>query len=287
MRRRSRKNNVLKLTGLSCALAVAMGGFGYITWQSMGKETADEFGCFATASQKQTAVLVDVSEPRFNGEQSRSLQRYFDQLYDVLAFNERLNVITTAEDQVGSVPKPSFHVCGQAVNSDQLATVNAEEANSGFLARQKERLYEKNFEPAVKMLLSPDPDSNSMQRFQSPVLEMIQSVRRFHPLRPGDRLIVISDLIQNSDSVQFCRTQNDMPPFSVFAKRPVYHRLKPESLQGIEVEVLMIQREGYGQNNFSFCYSEEEIRRFWKDYLVANGVDNPSIVRIRHGIIGD
>lgn len=286
MRRRSSGNNALKMTGLSLAVAVGIGGLGYITWQSMGKETADRFGCFSTAPQVQTAILVDVSEPRFNEEQSRSLQRYFDQLYNGLAFNERLSVITTAEDQIGSVPEPRFHVCGQATSSTQLETVNADGASAGFLARQKEKLYEEIFAPAVSTLLSPDPDPNKRQRYQSPVLEMIQSIRRFHPLRSGDRLIVISDLIQNSDSVQFCRTKNDMPPFSLFSKRSVYQRLKPDSLEGIEIEVLMIQRQGYGQNDFSFCNSEEELRRFWRDYLTANGAAKPSFVRIRHGIVG-
>jgi len=286
MRRRTNDNKVLKITGLSLVLAVGMGGLGYITWQSMGKETADKLGCFSTAQQMQTVVLVDVSEPRFNEEQSRSLHRYFDQLYNALAFNEHLSVITTAEDQIGSVPKPRFHVCGQATNSAQLEAVNADGASAGFLARQKERLYGKIFAPAVNELLSPDPDPKKRQRYQSPVLEMIQSVRRFHPLRSGDRLIVVSDLIQNSDSVQFCRTQNDMPAFSVFSKRPIYGRLKPDSLEGVEVEVLMIQRQGYGQNDYSFCYSEEELRRFWRNYLVSNGVDTPSFIRIRHGLVG-
>lgn len=287
MRRRSRGTEVLKLAGLSSALMIAAGGLGYLTWESMGKATADEFGCFAEEAQRQTVVLVDVSEPKFNEEQTRSLQRYFDQLYNGLGFNERVSVVTTAEDQVGSIPKPRFHVCGQAVNAEQLAAVNAGEANAGFLAKQKQRLYEKMYAPAVQQVLLPSTESKEKQRYQSPMLEMIQGVRRFHPLRAGDRLVVISDLIQNSDSVQFCRTANDMPPFSIFAKRAVYSRLKPQSLEGIEVEVLMVQRQGYGRDAFSYCYSEEELRRFWRDYLVANGVDNPGFVRIRHGYVGD
>lgn len=286
MRRHSRTNNALKLAGLSIALTTAMGGLGYATWKSIGKETADEYGCFAAVPQRQTVVLVDVSEPRFNEEQSRSLQRYFDQLYTALEFNERLSIITTAEDQIGSIPRPRVHVCGQAENAAQLEAVNADGASAGFLAKQKERLYQKKYAPAVNAFLSPNADQSEQQLYQSPVLEMIQSIRRFQPLRPGDRLIVISDLIQNSDSLQFCRTQNDMPSFSVFATRPIYARLKPETLKGIEVEVLMIQRTGYGQSGYTFCRSEEELRRFWLDYLTANGVANPSFIRIRHGIVG-
>lgn len=283
MRRRSRGNNPLKLAALSSALALAMGGMGYMAWQSMGKVTADQVGCFANAPQPQTVVLLDVSEPRFNDEQARSLKRYLDQLYNNLDFNERLSVVTTAEDQIGSVPKARFHVCGQATSAAELEAVNAEGASAGFLAKQKQRLYEKVFAHAITSVLS--PDAASRQRYQSPILEMVKGIRHFQPLRPGDRLIIVSDLIQNSDSVQFCRTQNDMPPFSVFSKRPVYGRLKPDSMEGIDVELLMIQRHGYGQGEFSYCYSEEELSRFWRDYFSANGVDNPSLIRIRHGYV--
>ena len=286
MKRRYHANNALKLTGLSFALAIAIGGLGYATWQSMSKETADEFGCFSTAHQRQTIVLVDVSEPRFNEEQSRSLHRYFDQLYKGLGFNEKLSIITTGEDQIGSIPAPRIHVCGQATNATQLEEVNADGASEGFLAKQKERLNQKEYLPVINTILSPNSDQREQQLYQSPVMEMIQSIRRFQSLQAGDRLIIISDLIQNSDSVQFCRTQNDMPSFSEFVKRPIYARLKPDSLEGIEVEVLMLQRTGYGRSDYAFCRSEEELRRFWQDYLVSNGVTNPNFIRIRHGIVG-
>jgi len=284
MRRRSRKNNTLKTVGLSGALALGVSGLGYLMFQSMGKATPDEFGCFDGVGNTRTVVLMDVSEPKFNDEQQRSLGSYFSQLYNQLGFNEKLSVVTTAEDQVGSVPKPRFHVCGQASHPSELEAIGAEAASTGFLARQKERLFEKRFAPAMAEIIS--PDSSSKQRYQSPILEMIQGVRRFQPLGAGDRLVIVSDLIQNSDSVQFCRTQNDMPPFSVFKNKPIYSRLKPLPLDGIEVEVLMIQRPGYGASDLSYCYSEEELSRFWKNYLIANGVENPSFVRIRHGLVG-
>ena len=201
-------------------------------------------------------------------------------------FNEKLSIITTGEDQIGSIPAPRIHVCGQATNATQLEEVNADGASEGFLAKQKERLNQKEYLPVINAILSPNSDQREQQLYQSPVMEMIQSIRRFQSLQAGDRLIIISDLIQNSDSVQFCRTQNDMPSFSEFVKRPIYARLKPDSLEGIEAEVLMLQRTGYGRSNYAFCRSEEELRRFWQDYLIANGVKNPSFIRIRHGIVG-
>jgi hypothetical protein len=87
----------------------------------------------------------------------------------------------------------------------------------------------------------------------------------------------------NSDSAQFCQVQNDMPPFSLFAQRRVYQdRLKPQSLEGVQVDVLMLLRPAYGP----FCRDEDEIRRFWIDYFRANGVKEPRMIRIRHGLGG-
>lgn len=283
MRRRSRQNNLPKVIALSSAIALGTVGLGYMALQSMGKPTQDHFGCYEGFEQSQTVVLFDVSEPKFNDEQARSLQRYFKQLYNRLQFNERLSIVTTAEDQVGSIPKPSFQICGQPTQMQELEAIGAETASQGFLAKQKQRLFENILAPALNEIVSPDTESR--QRYQSPILEMVAGIRRFHPLNPGDRLVIVSDLIQNSDTVQFCRTQNDMPPFSIFQKKAVYGRLKPASLEGIDIDVLMIQRFGYGESDLSFCYSEEEIRRFWRDYFLANGAESPEFIRIRHGAI--
>lgn len=283
MRRRSRQNYLPKVIVLSSAIALGTVGLGYMALQSIGKPNQDHFGCYEGFEQSQTVVLFDVSEPKFNDEQARSLQRYFKQLYNRLQFNERLSFVTTAEDQVGSIPKPSFQICGQPTYAQELKAIGAESASQGFLAKQKQRLFENILAPALNEIVSPDTESR--QRYQSPILEMVAGIRRFHPLNPGDRLVIVSDLIQNSDTVQFCRTQNDMPPFSIFQKKAVYGRLKPASLEAIGIDVLMIQRFGYGESELSFCYSEEEIRRFWRDYFLANGAESPEFIRIRHGVI--
>lgn len=282
MRRQSRGNNALKLAGLSSALAVAMGGLGYATWQSIGKETADEFGCFASAHQTQTVVLFDASEPRFNEEQGRSLRTYFDRLYETLGFNEHLSFITSEADQVASIVSPRFHVCGQATRPAQLEEIGAASAQAGYLKKQKYRLYEKIIAPELDTLLSENPDDSRRQEYQSPIMEMIGDISRMPALKPGDRLIIISDMIQNSDSARFCRVQNEMPPFHIFKKRPVYARLKPNSLDGIDVEVLMVQRIGYGRDGYEYCSGEEELIAFWRNFFTDNGA-RAHFIRIRHG----
>ena len=283
MRRRRRKKSVMAPLALSAVLVACIGGMGYAAYQQFGKVVPDRYGCYAEAPQTHTAVLIDASEPRFSKEQALSMRRYAEELYDSLGFNERLSVYTTEGDQIASVLSPRFHVCGGAKTATQLTAIGAEAGTAGYREKQRKRLFEKRFLPELETLMSDDLDDSRRQLSQSPMLEMIADISRSPTLRPGSRLIVVSDLIQNSDSVQFCRVKNDMPPFSLFAQRRIYQqRLKPESLEGVEVELLMLQRPELGP----FCRDEEELKTFWLDYFRANGVKSPRLIRLRHGAGG-
>ncbi len=282
MRHKRQKNSPLKLIGLASALLVCLGGLGIMTYQTIGKKTPDKFGCFNGIDAPQTLVFVDVSQPRWNDEQARVIRNYFDALYENLNFNEALKFYTSEGHQIATaVPVPSFHVCGQAESPRQLEAINAPAGEAGYLQKQKQRLYEKVLLPELNPLLSLNPDGARRQLNQSPILEMIKSLSR--DLRPGDHLVIVSDLINNSDSVKFCRRKNDLPRFSVFKKRSVYlHRLKPEDMSGVAVDLLMLQRGGYAQGELEYC-REDEIQRFYRDYLIEQGVDTSNFIRVRHG----
>ena len=283
MRRHTRKQ-LPKLIGYGAALTVCAAGFAYAALQSWGKAVPDEHGCFTDVPRRHVLVLVDGSEPRWNEEQARSLRRYFDRLYEGLDFNERLSVFTSEGDQVASVAAPRFHVCGPARTPEELTAAGAEPAQAGYLKRRRARLHAKVLAPALEALLTAEPDERRRQRRQSPVLELIADLSRLPALTPGSRLIIVSDLIQNSDSARFCRRQNHMPRFSVFKKRRIYGRLKPQSLAGVQIEVLLLQRPGYGKGALRFCYSEEELTTFWREYFRDNGAGDARFIRIRHGI---
>lgn len=274
------------LLGMGGVLSVLTVGLGYMGIQTYGKATADAYGCYADAPQRTTFVLVDASEPRFNGEQARSLRSYFDQLYAGLKFNERLSIYTSEGDQIASVANPRFSVCGPARTPDQLEAINAPGGETGYLRKQRERLYTKVLAPELDALLALNASAARAQNHQSPILEQIADLSRLPAMRPGSRLIVISDLLQNSDTARFCRRRGDMPHFTVFRKRAIFERIKPNSLEGVDVEVLLLQRYGYGQPGMEFCRDEEELRAFWRDYFIAAGVSSPRFMRIRLGITG-
>lgn len=278
MRRRSRKNNLPTMLAYSGVLALCIGGIGYAGFQTFGKAVPDRYGCFSEAQQSHTMVVVDASQPRFSTEQKRSVLRYFDQLYGTLGFNDKLSFYTSEGDQLASIAAPRFHICGPAQRPDQLEAINADAGSPGYLEKQRERLYEKVLLPELEAMLADDIET-SRHAYESPIFEMIADLSRSPAMKPGSRLVLISDLIQNSDSAQFCQVQNSMPLFSNFEKRRIYERIKPQSLEGVEADVLMLQRTGYGP----YCRDEQEIRKFWEDYLIANGVKAPHFIRIRYG----
>ena len=284
MRRRTKQNNTLKLLALAGVLILCIGGLVFAVLQVGSLRTPDKYGCFSKIEVPVTAVLVDSSEPRWNEQQGRALRIYLDTLFDELRFNERLEVYTTEGDQVSSIVKPRFHVCGQTTSSDELEADGAPSGNAGFLRKQKERLYHKVLAPELDALLTLNPDESRRQFYQSPILETIKAISR--KLKFGDQLRVISDLLQNSDSMQACRTFNELPPFSAFKKRAVYkQKLKPKSLEGVHVQVLMLQRYGYAQGELKYC-TESELQDFISDYFIDNSVESFDFIHIREGYTG-
>ncbi|MBL8496786.1 hypothetical protein ABF87_10715 [Nitrosomonas sp. JL21] len=285
MRRRSKKQDLPKIIALSAVLVACTGAMGYAAFSTFGQPTPDQYGCFEDVKQRNTFVLFDASEPRLNIEQHRSVRDYLDELYANLEFNERLSFITTEGDVISSTPKARFHVCGTAKNPDDLDEIGAQSASAGFLRKQKQRLYNSVYAPQVDEMLSPTPDESRKQVSQSPMLEMVKNVSHMKDFVPGSRLIVLSDLLQNSETAQFCIKQNQMPPFRVFRKQESYQqRLMPRSLESIEVTVLLLQRYGYGHPSYlKYCKNEEELTTFWRDYFTGNGAIKPTFIRIRAG----
>lgn len=282
---RRRKNRDLpKIVMLSVALASGIGALAYAALTTFDQPVSDQFGCFEGIEQRHTVLLFDASEPRLNTMQTRSVRHYLDELYANLGFNERLSFVTTEGDQISSAPKARFHVCGAPRSSDDLENIGAQSVSAGYLKKQKKRLFETIYAPQIEAMLSPTPDESRRQLSQSPMLEMIKHVSDMKDFVPGSRLIVLSDLLQNSDTAQFCYRQNQMPPFRIFREQETYkNRLAPRSLEGIEVEVLLLQRYGYGHGSLKYCQSEEELTSFWRDYFTGNGAVNPVFTRIRDG----
>jgi len=281
MKRRTRKK-LPQLAAAGTALSIDLAGLGYITIQSMGKITPDEFGCYESIEARTTAVMLDVSEPRWDKTMQRGLHTAFERLYDDLQPNERLTVYTTELSKLASIADPAFYVCGQFSSPDELPET-VEQAQAGYLKQQKQHLYDTVFKSALDKVLALDIPEDQRQVYESPIFEMIQTLNLSEDLSAQDRLWIVSDGIQSTESARFCTVKGAMPAFKTFKTRRIYQeRLALPDLTDVEVQFLFLQRGDYGGKTLPYCNSEEEIRRFWQDAFKDSGAD-VEYVRIRSG----
>lgn len=278
MMNRKMRKQLPAMIAMGVALVLGVVGTGYLGMQAMNQKTADEYGCYSGLPSAQTMYLTDVSEPRWSKAQQRSIATYIERDYSGLRPNERFAFYSTAVNTMASVVVPEFHVCGQARNSSEHKAMTGDEVQDGYLARQREKQYEEYLAPRLSYLLN-----NAQQLHESPILELIRAASRDANLRMGDKLRIVSDMIQNSELARFCRVQNDLPRFTTFAKQPRYiEHLHPSSMDGVEVEILMLERPYYGTKGMEYC-TELEIKNFWRDYFKANGARSVNFIRLRMG----
>lgn len=288
-RNRSRRPSapIGKLLLSGVALSAVLGTVGYFIWDEAKYITADAQGCYpGSPASAHTVALVDSSEPRFDEAQTRDLLQVFGKLTaSGLRFQEQFSLITTEEGSIGSVPQPVLTFCQSASDPEELKAIGATPATSAYLARQAESFNEKVYDPAIRQAFDSEPDAQRRQKRESPILEQIQSVSRLSDF--GDdlrhrRLIIASDLIQSTQEKQFCVTQGHLPSFEKFKATPYYERIKPKSLNGVDVSIYMLIRHGYGEQPFPYC-SEDELRIFWKAYFEDAGAASVDIIRLRTG----
>jgi len=282
---RRRKNQPTPTTLAAYVFGIVLGvaGLSYAGYATLGDPVANAQGCYTEAHSPEVILAIDASQPRWNEEQQRAIERFIDQVYQSLGFNERLSVYTTEGDAYAALLSPQAQVCGVAQDARELEAIGVSGPSAGYLKKERERLYKKVLAPELSAILAMEPEATRVQNVQSPILEMLQSISRMPSFSRASRLIVISDFLQNTDTARFCVVQNDMPHFGVFKQRRIYQRVKPESFDGIDVDFLMLQRGGYGGQYLPYCRDEEELHTFFSDYAYDQGARSVRLTRLRHG----
>ncbi|MEP1932164.1 MAG: hypothetical protein ABJO52_20900 [Nisaea sp.] len=288
-RRRSHRSGspFVKLALACTALTAVIGTAGYMAIQETNYVKADANGCFpGVASRAQTVAIVDSSEPRFDEAQTRDLNQVFNKLIkSELRFQERVSIITTEERSIGSVPKPVLTFCHQAKNAEELTAVGAALVTTAYLQRQAKKFSADTYQPVLNRVLGQIADANHRQTRESPILEQVQSLSQLSDFGNNPehrRLILVSDLIQATEEAQFCVKKGHLPRFEKFKATPYYQRIKPHSLSGVEVQIYMLIRNGYGKKPLRYC-SEDELQKFWTAYFKEAGAASVDIIRLRTG----
>lgn len=218
-------------------VVVLIGTVGFFYIQSvLGNRALDDETLCPSQIERVTAVLVDVTDP-MNTPQRQDFRNQLDRLLGQIERYEKLIIVKV--DPVGeSLLVPVITRCNPGSGAD----VSEVDGNPKKLERMHQEGFIEPMESAFDTLM----EASSADR--SPVMESVQSVALSEFQKAGlegaeKRLILASDLLQNTDRVSFYR---GLPDAAEFIGDQNFHRVSTD-LSGVEVELWMLQRDDSSQ----------------------------------------
>lgn len=204
-----------------------------------------------------TVLLVDKTDP-LDAIQSRTLGNVIAAIRDRLRRGERLTVVVMGEN---GRPEPvrAFDLCSPGKGRD-----------ANFLYendRLMQAKYEERFGAPLEMLLAELQKGGSASR--SPIMEAIRDITStpgFSAAVPERRLILISDLLQNTEAYSHYHS------VSTSAAMAYATEVMP-ALAGAAVEVVYLLRPGAKH------LQGDRHLAFWRDYFRLAGAERVTITR--------
>ena len=251
VRAAAQMRNGLLLFGLALVVAIAIGVL-YLKAGAANPDTAADTLCPATGPVAVTAVVIDATDPASPVTQAAIRSRILAAADELPRFG-MLKVFRAGADEADLL-RPLFSRCnpGRANDVDELTS-------SPELVQKK---HDEQFAgPLAKAL---DGVLNVPAAEASPVLEGIQAVTvaAFPPAvdRLPRRLLVVSDLLQNSDA--YSMYGGPLDPGAARAAGESIGAL----LEGVDVDLLMIRRSSQDALQLSPAFVD-----FWEGWFSASG----------------
>lgn len=227
--RAGREGRTALIKIVSVLAVVVIVGAVYFTIAS-SKRSLDAEMC-PTTPDSVTVLLVDVTDP-MNAAQR---QDFANQLVKLKNSIPRFGKLIVAKvDSTGDrLLAPVITRCNPGTAED------VSEATGDPAGTQKQ--WDEGFDRPLSQAFDRLATASGAER--SPILESIQSVALTELQKPGlektpKRLVVASDLLQNTDDASFYR---GLPKPGAFVESPVFRRLRTD-LRGVEVELWMLER---------------------------------------------
>jgi hypothetical protein len=200
------------------------------------------------------AVLLDTTDS-FSPVQQEIIQKKLDEVAEELPRYGKFEVfvVRASSDQL---IEPIIQVCNPGRGSDTNEWV-------GNPRLMEKRWHDKFIDPldsSLKSALSASVSAN-----QSPILEEIQqvSVHAFFetPTQSAKRLVVVSDMLQNSTVLNQYRQPES---FEAFEQTSGFVKVRPE-LRDVDVTILYVRRSS------EFKRQGKRHIEFWQDFFDASG----------------
>ena len=207
----------------------------------------------------QIAILLDPSDTLTNVQEGSGAPRVLETIENEAPATTEIRVYTVGRAGRGYT-RAVFRVC-KPVHPDDVGSFTG---NPALAARRYREEFLAPLRGTLGALLDVEGDSIS------PIMEAVQgaAVSAFQP-RDADiprRLLVVSDMIQNSRNLSFYRDSVDFGPLS---RNPDYGTLRVD-LSGVEVSVFLLARRG-GAGRIQ----GGTLRGFWEDYFLDQGASPP------------
>lgn len=178
-----------------------------------------------------TVLLVDVTDP-MNVAQRQDFQNQLTRLKNSIPRYGEL-IVAKVDASSERLLAPVIIRCNPGTAAD------VDEATGDPKAVQK--LWDDGFDKPLEAAFKQIAEASGAEH--SPILESIQSVALTEFQKPSvegkaRRLIVASDLLQNTTDVSFYRT---LPDAAAFIESPAFRKART-NLKGVDVELWMLQR---------------------------------------------
>ena len=254
-RRTKKRQDTLSLIVGGLMIAVVLTIVVVLMWLKPEAVKIDsETLCRSEGPSSITAVLIDQTDS-FGPITKSDLEVQIRDLFGTIKENHEVSIFTV-ESTLEKVLDPIIQVCnpGDPDKADPLI-------RSKEIIRRK--LQEKFWQPLEEVLRNllekkEAPLSPIMESVQSVSITHFQSTKRRSVPR---RLIIISDLLQNSDAVSFYR---DNPDYERFKKTLEFRGLNPD-LRDVDVEIWLIQRKQPQQGDGG------ALLKFFRSWLSEHG----------------
>lgn len=239
-RRRSRgkkQRNQAILNFVLAGLAVAIIGFSFYALQP---EPYDELTLCEISDDlpPHTAVIIDKTD-EYSAQQSTLIAAVIRRARNRLDIGERFTLFEL--DQYGQFdPRGRFSLCNPG-RGDQ---VNALFRNPEQIEARFNEKFDQPLEQILEDLVEPKEAPNS------PVLEAMARLGQtdaFSNRAPARRIVIISDMLQNSDVFSIYGGGGEMPetmPDAISVADTVMRRFG-DSLNGVSLEIRLIPRQRY------------------------------------------
>ncbi|MEO0696958.1 MAG: hypothetical protein AAFY84_12755 [Pseudomonadota bacterium] len=270
--RRSLKRKLTLAASIVVPLSgVAAGGMYAVGELAKPQMDAQTF-CAPEADQHNVAIFAEASFGHVASDrQKHDLEAAILKAYADAPANARFSFFTTAAGRDGAIAESFRGGCKPAATPGEWSALGLAAKPPAYLKRQaKEAEATFNAHTDAFLNLANDPD---LKAKDSPVLEQLAAISKVRFAGGLDRLIVYSDGMQNTELARFCSHKGHMPAYAKFARdNPRFAAFTPESLQGVQVELLLVEHGPLPNTMFPYC-TTVELRTWWADYFAAHGAD--------------